>query len=245
MLAGIDERYVENVALTRRYSQTANMLTKDENLVDVTISVQYRIKNLKDFVLNVRDPESSLREATESSLRHVVGDNTLEETLTTGREMIAQDVNSRLQSYLDLYATGLVVQQVNIEKTDPPSDVKASFDDVVAAREDKEKLQNQADRYGLSIVPEARGRAFARIQAAEAYREEVVANASGEAVRFDKLLAEYQKAPKVTRDRLYLDALQGLYSNSTKVLMDVEGGNNLMYLPLDKILEQNRSQEED
>ena len=245
MLAGIDERYVENVALTRRYSQTANMLTKDENLVDVTISVQYRIKNLKDFVLNVRDPESSLREATESSLRHVVGDNTLEETLTTGREMIAQDVDSRLQSYLDLYATGLVVQQVNIEKTDPPSAVKASFDDVVAAREDKEKLQNQADRYGLSIVPEARGRAFARIQAAEAYREEVVANASGEAVRFDKLLAEYQKAPKVTRDRLYLDALQGLYSNSTKVLMDVEGGNNLMYLPLDKILEQNRSQEED
>jgi membrane protease subunit HflK len=245
MLAGIDERYVENVALTRRYSQTANMLTKDENLVDVTISVQYRIKNLKDFVLNVRDPESSLREATESSLRHVVGDNTLEETLTTGREMIAQDVDSRLQSYLDLYATGLVVQQVNIEKTDPPSAVKASFDDVVAAREDKEKLQNEADRYGLSIVPEARGRAFARIQAAEAYREEVVANAEGEAVRFDKLLAEYEKAPKVTRDRLYLDALQGLYSNSTKVLMDVEGGNNLMYLPLDKILEQNRPQEED
>jgi len=216
MLAGIDERYVENVALTRRYSQTANMLTKDENLVDVTISVQYRIKNLKDFVLNVRDPESSLREATESSLRHVV-----------------------------LYATGLVVQQVNIEKTDPPSAVKASFDDVVAAREDKEKLQNEADRYGLSIVPEARGQAFARIQAAEAYREEVVANAEGEAVRFDKLLAEYQKAPKVTRDRLYLDALQGLYSNSTKVLMDVEGGNNLMYLPLDKILEQNKSEEEE
>ena len=118
-------------------------------------------------------------------------------------------------------------------------------DDVVAAREDKEKLQNEADRYGLSIVPEARGQAFARIQAAEAYREEVVANAEGEAVRFDKLLAEYQKAPKVTRDRLYLDALQGLYSNSTKVLMDVEGGNNLMYLPLDKILEQNKSEEEE
>ena len=245
MLAGIDERYVENVALTRRYSQTANMLTKDENLVDVTISVQYRIKNLKDFVLNVRDPESSLREATESSLRHVVGDNTLEETLTTGREQIAQDVDTRLQSYLDLYQTGLIVQQVNIEKTDPPSAVKASFDDVVAAREDKVKLQNEAERYGLSVVPEARGQAFARIQAAEAYKEEVVANAVGEAVRFDKLLAEYEKAPKVTRDRLYLDALQGLYSNSTKVLMDVEGGNNLMYLPLDKILEQNRPSEED
>jgi len=245
MFAGIDERYVENVALTRRYSQTANMLTKDENLVDVTVSVQYRIRNLKDFVLNVNDPESSLREATESSLRHVVGDNTLDETLTTGRETIAQDVDTRLQSYLDLYETGLVVQQVNIEKTDPPCAVKASFDDVVAAREDKVKLQNEAERYGLSIVPEARGQAFARIQAAEAYREEVVANAEGEASRFDKLLTEYSKAPKVTRDRLYLDAMQSLYSNSTKVMVDVEGGNNLMYLPLDKILEQNKSQEED
>ena len=245
MLAGVDEKYVENVALTRRYSQTANMLTKDENLVDVTVSVQYRIKNLKDFVLSVKDPESSLREATESSLRHVVGDNTLEETLTTGRETIAQDVDARLQSYLDLYQTGLVVQQVNIEKTDPPSAVKASFDDVVAAREDKVKLQNEAERYGLSIVPEARGRAFARIQAAEAYREEVVANAEGEVARFDKLLFEYQKAPKVTRDRLYLDAMQTLYSNSTKIMVDVEGGNNLMYLPIDKIIQQNKSQEDD
>ena len=218
------------------------MLTKDENIVDVTVSAQYRIANLKDFVLNVKDPEGSLRNAIESALRHVVGDNTLDQTLTVGRENIAQEVQTRLQRYLDIYQTGLLVQQVNIEKTDPPSAVKASFDDVVAAREDKEKLQNEADRYGLSIVPEARGQAYARVQAAEAYREEVVANAEGEAVRFDKLLAEYQKAPKVTRDRLYLDALQGLYSNSTKVLMDVEGGNNLMYLPLDKILEQNRFQ---
>ena len=208
------------------------------------MSVQYRIKNLKDFVLNVRDPESSLREATESALRHVVGDNTLEETLTIGRERIAQDVSSRLQSYIDLYQTGLVVQQVNIEKTDPPSAVKEAFDDVVAAREDKVKLQNEAERYGLSIVPEARGQAYARIKAAEAYREEVVANAEGEAARFDKLLIEYKKAPKVTRDRLYIDAMQSLYSNSSKVMVDVEGGNNLMYLPLDKILEQKKSQED-
>ena len=244
MLAGVDTKYVENVALTRRYSQTANMLTKDENLVDVTVSVQYRIKNLRDFVLSVKDPESSLREATESSLRHVVGDNTLEETLTTGRETIARDVDVRLQRYLDLYQTGLVIQQVNIEKTDPPAAVKPSFDDVVAAREDKVKLQNEAERYGLSIVPEARGQSFARIQAAEAYREEVVANAEGEVARFDKLLAEYQKAPKVTRDRLYLDAMQTLYGNSTKIMVDVEGGNNLMYLPLDKIIQQNKSQED-
>ena len=153
MIAGIDERFVENVALTRRFSQTANMLTQDENLVDVTISIQYRIKNLKDFVLNVNDPEASLRQATESSLRHVVGDNSLEETLTTGRQTLALNVQDRLQSYLDLYATGLIVQQVNIEKTDPPTAVKEAFDDVVAAREDKVRLQNEAERYALSIVP--------------------------------------------------------------------------------------------
>jgi len=245
MLAGIDERYVENVTLTRRYSQSANMLTKDENIVDVTVSAQYRIANLKDFVLNVKDPESSLRQATESALRHVVGDNTLDQTLTVGRQDIAMRVGERLQSYLDLYQTGLNVQQVNIEKTDPPAAVKDAFDDVVAAREDKERLQNEAERYALSIVPEARGQAQARIQDAEGYRKQVVANAEGEVVRFNKLLAEYQKAPEVTRDRLYIDAMQSVLSNSTKIMVDVEGGNNLLYLPLDKIMEQNKKNEDE
>jgi len=207
--------------------------------------VQYRIKSLKDFVLNVKDPESSLREATESALRHVVGDNTLEETLTTGREILAQNVQTRLQDYLDVYGTGLNVQQVNIEKTDPPAAVKDAFDDVVAAREDKVRLQNEAERYALSIVPEARGQAVARIQDAEAYQAEVIANAEGEVVRFEKLLSEYKKAPKVTRDRLYLDAMQSVLSNSTKIMVDVEGGNNLLYLPLDKIMEQNKKQEDE
>ena len=245
MLAGIDERYVENVTLTRRYSQSANMLTKDENIVDVTVSAQYRIANLKDFVLNVKDPESSLRQATESALRHVVGDNTLDQTLTVGRQDIAMRVGERLQSYLDLYQTGLNVQQVNIEKTDPPAAVKDAFDDVVAAREDKERLQNEAERYALSIVPEARGQAQARIQDAEGYRKQVVANAEGEVVRFNKLLSEYQKAPEVTRDRLYIDAMQSVLSNSTKIMVDVEGGNNLLYLPLDKIMEQNKKNEDE
>ena len=245
MLAGVDERYIENVTLTRRYSQSANMLTKDENIVDVTVSAQYRIANLKDFVLNVKDPEASLRQATESALRHVVGDNTLDQTLTVGRENIAIRVGERLQSYLDIYQTGLIVQQINIEKTDPPAAVKDSFDDVVAAREDKERLQNEAERYALTIVPEARGQAQARIQDAEGYRKEVVSNAEGEVARFDKLLEEYKKAPKVTRDRLYIDAMQSVLSNSTKVMVDVEGGNNLLYLPLDKIMEQNKKSEED
>ena len=168
-LAGIDERYIENVSLTRRYTQTNSMLTKDENIVDVTVSAQYRIANLKDFVLNVRDPEGSLRNAIESALRHVVGDNTLDQTLTVGRENIAQEVETRLQAYLDIYQTGLLVQQVNIEKTDPPAAVKNAFDDVVAAREDKERLQNEAERYALTIVPEARGQAQARIRGANTF----------------------------------------------------------------------------
>jgi membrane protease subunit HflK len=242
-LAGIDDRYIENVSLTRRYTQTNSMLTKDENIVDVTVSAQYRIANLKDFVLNVKDPEGSLRNAIESALRHVVGDNTLDQTLTVGRENIAFDVQNRLQAYLDSYQTGLLVQQVNIEKTDPPSAVKDAFDDVVAAREDKERLQNEAERYALTIVPEARGQAQARIRQAEGYKLEVVANAEGEVARFTNLLEEYSKAPEVTRDRLYLDALQSVLSNSTKVMVDVEGGNNLLYLPLDKIMEENKKQE--
>ena len=236
-LAGIDERYIENVSLTRRYTQTNSMLTKDENIVDVTVSAQYRIANLKDFVLNVKDPEGSLRQAIESALRHVVGDNTLEQTLTVGRENIAQEVQGRLQQILDIYQTGLIVQQVNIEKTDPPAAVKDAFDDVVAAREDKERLQNEAERYALTIVPEARGQAQARIRNAEGYLLEVIANAEGEVGRFTQLLEEYEKAPKVTRDRMYIDAMQSVLSNTTKFMIDVDNGNNLMLLPLDQMMQ--------
>jgi membrane protease subunit HflK len=214
------------------------MLTKDENIVDVTVSAQYRIANLKDFVLNVKDPEVSLRQGIESALRHVVGDNTLEQTLTVGRENIASEVQGRLQQILDSYATGLIVQQVNIEKTDPPAAVKDAFDDVVAAREDKERLQNEAERYALSIVPEARGQAQARIREAEGYKLEVVANAEGEVGRFIQLLEEYQKAPEVTRDRMYIDAIQKVLSSTTKVMIDIDSGNNLMLLPLDKMMDQ-------
>tara|TARA_B100001029_G_scaffold67032_1_gene54457 strand:+ start:299 stop:1342 length:1044 start_codon:yes stop_codon:yes gene_type:complete len=241
----IDQKFEENVTVTRRESQSVSMLTKDENIVDVTVSAQYRIANLKDFVINVKDPESSLKQALDSALRHVVGDFTLDQTLTVGRESIAQEVQERMQAYLDIYSTGLLVQQVNIEKTDPPSAVKDAFDDVVAAREDKERLQNEAERYALSIVPEARGQAQARIKEAEGYRLEVVANAEGEVDRFNKLLEEYTKAPVVTRDRLYLDALQSVLSNSTKIMVDVEGGNNLLYLPLDKIMEENKKRGDD
>ena len=158
--------------------------------------------------------------------------------MTVGRENIASEVQGRLQQILDSYATGLIVQQVNIEKTDPPAAVKDAFDDVVAAREDKERLQNEAERYALSIVPEARGQAQARIREAEGYKLEVVANAEGEVGRFIQLLEEYQKAPEVTRDRMYIDAIQNVLSSTTKVMIDVDSGNNLMLLPLDKMMDQ-------
>jgi len=144
---------------------------------------------------------------------------------------------ARLQQILNNYETGLLVQQVNIEKTDPPAAVKDAFDDVVAAREDKEKLQNEAQRYALTIVPEARGQAQARIRNAEGYLLEVVANAEGEVGRFTQLLKEYEKAPQVTRDRMYIDAMQSVLSNTTKVMIDIDNGNNLMLLPLDKMMQ--------
>ena len=245
MLFGIDQRFKEDVALTRRYSQTANMLTQDENLVDVTVSVQYRISNIKDFVLNVRDPEASLRKATESALRFVVGDNSLEQALTVGREKIAQDVGERLQEYLDIYQAGLIVQQVNIEKTDPPVAVKAAFDDVVAAREDKIRLQNEAERYALTIVPEARGQAEATIKAAEAYKEQVILTAEGEVVRFNEVYDEYKKNPEVVRKRIHLDAMKKVYSDSTKIMIDVNEGSNITLLPLGDILQQTQDEDED
>jgi len=156
---------------------------------------------------------------------------------------IGDQVKERIQSYLDLYEAGIAVEIVNVQGTNPPSAVKDAFDDFIAAREDKERYQNEAQRYAFTIVPEARGQAQARIQEAEGYKLEVVANAQGEVDRFNQLLFEYQKAPEVTRDRLYLDALQSVLSSSTKVMIDVEGGNNLLYLPLDKIMEENKKRE--
>ena len=243
-LAGIDERYIENVSLTRRYTQTNSMLTKDENIVDVTVSVQYQIGDPQKYVLDIRDADASLVQATESALRHVVGGSIMDDALTTGREVIAQDVKSRLQRYLDKYNTGLEVVIVNIEDSSPPNQVQAAFDDVIKAREDEVRARNEAETYANGLVPEARGQAQRMLQDAEAYKEQVVSEAEGDATRFDLLLAEYQKAPDVTRNRLYLESIQGVMSNSTKVMVDVEGGNNILYLPLDKIAQSTRGIEE-
>ena len=236
----IDSVDVVDVVRVRPHRHDALMLTKDENIVAVTVSVQYQIADPRKYVLDIRDADASLVQATESALRHVVGGSIMDDALTTGRELIAQEVKTRLQRYLNKYNTGLEVVIVNIEDSSPPNQVQEAFDDVIKAREDEVRARNEAETYANGLVPEARGEAQRMLQDAEAYKEQVISEAEGDATRFNLLLAEYQKAPDVTRNRLYLDSIQGVMSNSTKVMIDVEGGNNILYLPLDKIAESAR-----
>jgi membrane protease subunit HflK len=229
-----------NVTKVRTHDHRALMLTEDENIVEVALAVQYVVSSPKDFLLEVREPEDSLAHATESALRHVVGGSEMHSVLTEGRALLAQDVQIRLQEYLNSYRTGLQISKVNIENTQAPSQVQDAFDDVIKAREDEQRVKNEAQAYANGIVPEARGHAQRVLEEANAYREEVVARADGEARRFNKLLSEYNKAPQVTRERLYLVAIEDVLSNSSKVLVDVEGGNNMMVLPLEQIMQKQK-----
>ena len=233
----LDSRSIVDVVRVRPHRHDALMLTEDENIVKVTVSVQYQIADPRKYVLDIRDADATLAQATESALRHVVGGSVMDDVLTVGRDQIAQEVKLRLQEYLDRYSTGLQVVIVNIEDSSPPNQVQASFDDVIKAREDEVKVRNQAETYANGIVPEARGEAQKQIQGAQAYRDQVIAEAQGDANRFTKLLTEYKKSPVVTRNRLYLDAVQNVMESSTKIMVDVDGGNNILYLPLDKIIQ--------
>ncbi|SFA83137.1 FtsH protease activity modulator HflK [Azotobacter beijerinckii] len=234
----IDSKFVENVTRERAYTKQGQMLTEDENIVEVPLTVQYKISSLKDFVLNVDQPEVSLQHATDSALRHVVGSTEMDQVLTEGRELLASEVQERLQRFLDTYRTGIVVTQVNVQNAQAPREVQEAFDDVIRAREDEQRERNQAEAYANGVVPEARGQAQRIVEDANGYREEVVARAQGEAERFSKLVVEYHKAPEVTRQRLYLETLQEVLSNSSKVLVATKGEqSNLLYLPLDKMLE--------
>ena len=231
----IDEVINVNTTKVRAVSFREIMLTQDENIVEVKMSVQYVIDDPTSFVLKVLEPEISLQHAAQSALRHVVGGTGMDMVLTGGRAKIAVDVDERLQTYLNLYETGITVSKVTVDDSKPPSQVQAAFDDVIKAREDEERVKNEAQAYANGIVPEARGGAQRVLEEALAYKQQVIANAEGEAQRFTKLLEEYAKAPEVTRERLYLDAVQSVLSNNNKVMIDVDGGNNMMYLPLDKL----------
>ena len=217
------------------------MLTTDENIIDIAVTVQYRIQDPIKYVIAVQDPELSLDNASESAIRHVVGGNYMDQILTTGRDRIADDVQDRLQDYMNIYNTGISVSQVNVVDAQPPDAVRPAFDDVIRAREDEQRAKNKAEQYANQIIPEARGEAQRRIEQANAYREEVVAEATGDASRFDLLLSEYLKAPEVTRQRLYIDSIEDVMTASSKIMVDVEGGNNMLFLPLDKIMEQSTS----
>ena len=237
----VDSVTVVGVTEERQYPARGLMLTQDENIVEISLTVQYNIANAKDFVLNIKDPEVSLKQATDSALRHVVGSTGLDNVISTGREQVALGTAEKLQILLDMYGSGINVVKINIEESRPPTEVKAAYDDVIKAREDLERLVNEAQAYSNGIIPEARGQAQRLREEAEGYRSQVVSKSQGEAERFSKLVAEYQKAPEVTRERLYLDAVEDVMTQSTKILLDTEGGNNMLYLPLDKIVQQSGS----
>lgn len=237
----VDQVMVENVTGVRSSSHDSEMLTEDENIVKVKMTVQYVISDITAYLLKVREPDKSLYQATESALRHVVGSTEMHEVLTEGRADVAIAVKARIQTHMVDYGTGISVTQVNIEETAPPDAVRAAFDDVIKAREDEVRLRNEADAYANQVVPEARGQGQRYTEEAQGYKERVTAQSRGEAERFNKLYAEYKLAPEVTKSRMYIDTLESVMSNSTKVMIDVEGGNNILYLPLDKILEQNQA----
>ena len=235
----IDDVLIENVTRVRSRPHDSEMLTEDENIVKVKMTVQYVISDIKSYKLQVKSPDESLYQATESALRHVVGGTEMHQVLTEGRAQLAADVRDRIQIYMARYGTGIQVTQVNIEETAPPDAVRAAFDDVIKAREDEVRLRNEADAYANQVIPEARGEAQRYLEEAEGYKQSTIAEATGEAERFNKVYVEYKLAPEVTRERIYLDTIESVMESSTKVMIDVEGGNNLLYLPLDKIMQQN------
>ena len=232
----IDTVDIVNVTEERSYTAPGLMLTKDANIVELPVTVQYTVPDAKAFALNVRTPIISLRHATDSAIRHVVGSTLASDVLSEGREQLSGEIKVRLQRYLDIYQTGISISKVNIGKGEPPAAVKQAFDDVNASRKDKERYIQEAEAYRNGVVPVSRGEAQRMIQGATAYRDRVIAEAEGESQRFEKLLVEYRKAPEVTRQRLYLDTVQDVMGNASKVLVDVEGGNNMLYLPLDQIV---------
>ncbi|WKD50004.1 FtsH protease activity modulator HflK [Microbulbifer spongiae] len=234
----IDSVTKVNMTEVRTERTTGQMLTEDANIVEVVLTVQWQVGDAESYVLRVRDPVKSLQEATDSALRHVVGSLTLNGVISQNRTQVSTDTQQRLQEYLDLYQTGILIDVVNLTDAKAPREVQDAFDDVTKAREDEVRLQNEAQAYANQVIPVARGQAQRILEEAEGYKARVVESARGEAVRFEKLLTEYERAPEVTRERLYLDAVQEVMSGTSKVMVDVEGGNNIMYLPLDKLAQE-------
>ena len=216
----------------------ALMLTKDENIVDVRLAVQYQVKDAKQFLFNVVNPAGTLKQVTESAERGVIGSSKMDFVLTEGRSEIVAQIKQEIQEVMDSYQSGILITSVNLQDAQPPEPVQAAFEDAIKAREDEQRLINEAEAYSNDVVPKARGAAARKLQEAEGYKEQVIAQAEGEATRFTSLLVEYKKAPEVTRKRLYIEAMQSVLSSTNTVMVDVKKGNNLLYLPLDKMTKQ-------
>jgi membrane protease subunit HflK len=215
----------------------ALMLTKDENYVDVRLAVQYQVKDAKAFVFNVANPTATLKHVTESAQRGVVGSSTMDFILTEGRGEIVAQIKKEIQEVMDSYNSGIQVTSVNLQDAQPPEQVQNAFADAIKAREDEQRLINEAQAYANDVVPKARGAAARKIQEAEGYKEQVIAQAEGETSRFSQLVKEYTKSPEVMRKRLYLDAMESVLSTTNNVVVDVKNGSNIMYLPLDKMMQ--------
>ena len=232
----IERIEIENVDNVRTIQHRALMLTGDENIIDVDIAVQYRVLDLVDFLFNVRRPDTTVNQVMESAIRERVGKSDLEFILGEGRGEIAQSSRVVMQENLDSYGAGIIVTAVSMQQAQPPEPVQESFADAIRAREDEVRFRNEAEAYANGVIPRARGRAARIIEEAEGYRDQVIARAEGDASRFDQLLVEYRQAPGVTRDRLYLEAVEAVLEGSNKVVLDIGSSNNLMMLPLDQLL---------
>ncbi len=231
----IDEYKTVNVQAIRSLRASGTMLTKDENVVTVEMGVQYRVSDPYKYLYRVTNADDSLRQATDSALRAVIGDSLMDSILTSGRQQIRQSTQETLNRIIDNYDMGIMIVDVNFQSARPPEQVKDAFDDAIAAREDEERFEREAEAYRNDILPKATGRAERLKREALGYSERTVNGALGEVAQFEKLLPEYQAAPEVTRNRLYIDTMQEVYSNTSKVLIDSESSGNLLYLPIDKI----------
>ncbi|OQU46674.1 FtsH protease activity modulator HflK [Vibrio parahaemolyticus] len=231
----IDEYEAVNVQAIRSLRASGLMLTKDENVVTVAMDVQYRVADPYKYLYRVTNADDSLRQATDSALRAVIGDSLMDSILTSGRQQIRQSTQETLNQIIDSYDMGLVIVDVNFQSARPPEQVKDAFDDAIAAREDEERFIREAEAYKNEILPKATGRAERLKKEAQGYNERVTNEALGQVAQFEKLLPQYQAAPGVTRDRLYIDAMEEVYTNTSKVLIDSESSGNLLYLPIDKL----------
>jgi membrane protease subunit HflK len=216
----------------------ALMLTDDENIIDIQFAVQYKLKDPSDWIFNNREQEDTVRQVAETAIREIVGKSKMDSVLYEGREKVAIDVGKLMQEIVDRYKLGALITNVTMQGVQPPEQVQAAFDDAVKAGQNREQQKNEGQAYANDVVPKARGAASRLMQESEAYRARVVANAQGDAARFKQVLVEYQKAPTVTRDRMYLETMQQIFASTTKVLVDARSGSNLLYLPLDKLVAQ-------